>query len=116
MSDLQNKKNYVNKLVTTTLSQCKRIKEVTVKFRNNKFATAATTWEYETTHPTIIFSKHWLEKLPYSELKNLVLHECAHIIAKDGHTKKFRRVCCKIGVTKKWQGSYAENVVVSKNE
>ncbi len=111
---LKSRETYINTLVSTTLKQCKRIKSITVKFRNGKYASAATTWEYETTHPTIVFSKYWIDKLALKELRNLILHECAHIISKDGHTKKFRSTCCKIGVAKKWQGTYTDDVEVRR--
>jgi predicted metal-dependent hydrolase len=109
---IASRKAYINNLVLATLKQCKRIKEVTVKFRNGKYATAATTWQYETSHPTIIFSNHWIDRLTFAELRNLVLHECAHILSKEGHTKKFRKACCKIGVEKKWQEAYTNDVEV----
>jgi predicted metal-dependent hydrolase len=112
MTTLQKQKDYVNTLAVTTLKQCRRIKSVTIKFRNGKYKTAASTLEYETSHPTIIFSIYWVSRLARNELRNLVLHECAHVIAKDGHTKKFRSTCCKIGVAKKWQRAYTDDVEV----
>jgi predicted metal-dependent hydrolase len=109
---IQKRKEYVTNLVETTLRQYRKIAKAKVEFKEKGANIAASTYEYETSTPSIIFNLYWLQKLTYSELRNLVLHECAHIIAKEGHTKKFRETCCKIGVPKRWSRAYTDDVDV----
>jgi predicted metal-dependent hydrolase len=107
---IQNRKDYVTNLVETTLSTYRKNIKVSCEFKKRGTEIAASTHEYETDTPTIIFNIYWLQKLTYTELRNLALHECAHIITKNGHTRQFRETCCKIGVPKRWSRAYTHGV------
>ena len=107
---IKNRKDYVTNLVETTLAKYRKNAKVNIEFAKRPAEIAASTYDYETSTPTIVFSLYWLQKLTYTELRNLALHECAHIITKSGHTKNFRETCCKIGVPKRWSRAYTDDV------